>query len=159
MNIIIDPNKQKLFLYNDDQLLLSYDVSTSRSGLGEKEGSFKTPRGLHEVCEKIGHGAMINSVFVGRRLTGEIYSAILAAKEPNRDWILTRILRLSGLEPGKNQGGNVDTLKRMIYIHGTPESEPMDQPLSHGCIRMRNKDIIELFDLVLTGTKVLIHPG
>lgn len=115
-----------------------------------------TPRGMHRIRIKIGAGCPANAVFVGRRATGEIYSQGLAAQQPRRDWILTRILWLSGCESGRNRGGCVDTLRRFIYIHGCPDSEPMGEPASHGCIRMRNRDITELFDFVETGTPVVI---
>jgi lipoprotein-anchoring transpeptidase ErfK/SrfK len=97
------------------------------------------------------------SVFVGRRPTGEIWSPELAALHPDRDWILTRILWLSGLEPGRNRLGNVDSMRRYIYIHGTPDDQPMGVPASHGCVRMRNDELIELFNLVAPGTEVLIQ--
>lgn len=103
---------------------------------------------------KIGAGEPENAVFRGRRTTGEIYSAALAKAHPDRDWILTRILWLSGTEVGRNRLGEVDTMRRYIYIHGTPDTEPLGVPGSIGCIRMRNRDIIELFDLVPAGTRV-----
>ena len=125
-----------------------WSVSTASNGSGNQKGSGCTPLGRHKVKLKIGDSAPINSVFVGRRLTGEIYSETLAKQYPERDWILTRIIWLQGLESGFNRGGQVDTLSRFIYIHGTPDSEPMGMPKSHGCIRMRNRDLIELFDQV-----------
>lgn len=134
----------------------TYSVSTALNGVGSEKNSGKTPLGKHQVRAMIGAGAPINSVFVARRTTGEIYDSELAANNPNRDWILTRIIWLSGLEKGKNRLGNVDTMQRYIYIHGTPDTEPMGQALSHGCIRMRNSDIIELFDLISAHTLVEI---
>lgn len=131
-----------------------YPVSTSKHGTGERQGSFKTPRGRHQVRAKIGAGSAKGTVFVARRPTGEIWSESLARAEPNRDWILTRILWLSGLEPGHNRLGNVDTMRRYIYIHGMPDNAPCGEPGSIGCIRMRNDDIIELFDRVGIGTLV-----
>ena len=119
-------------------------------------GSGCTPRGLHTIRIKIGEGLPLNSVYKGRRPTGEIYSESLAKRHPDRDWILTRILWLSGKQHGFNRGGLQDTLRRYIYIHGCPESEPMGEPRSHGCIRMRNTDLIELFDRVEAGTEVNI---
>lgn len=104
----------------------------------------------------IGRGCALNTVFVGRRPTGEIYTPELAVQQPQRDWILTRILWLSGAESGFNRGGECDTLRRYIYIHGTPDSEPMGKPRSHGCIRMGNRDIAELADLVEPGDEVVI---
>lgn len=135
-----------------------YSVSTAINGIGELSGSGKTPQGWHRIAAKIGAGQPENAVFIGRRPTGEIYSDSLAKAEPGRDWILSRILWLQGLEVGRNRMGNVDTMRRYIYIHGAPDSEPMGQALSHGCIRMRNKDVIELFDLIEPGTEVWIQP-
>jgi hypothetical protein len=132
----------------------TYSVSTSKHGAGELHGSFKTPRGRHVVRAKIGAGAPLNAVFRGRRPTGEIYSAELARAHPKRDWILTRILWLSGTEIGKNRLGPVDTMRRYIYIHGMPDTEPLGVPGSIGCVRMRNADVVELFDLVPIGTTV-----
>ncbi len=132
-------------------------ISTAFNGAGEANGSGCTPRGRHQIRIKIGQGCPGGSVFQGRRPTGEIYTAELARKYPDRDWILSRILWLTGCERGRNRGGQTDTLKRFIYIHGTPDTEPMGQPLSHGCIRMRNTDIIELFDLVENSMPVIIQ--
>ncbi len=140
----------------DGRLLRSYAVSTSRLGAGERRGSHCTPRGRHVVRAKIGAGQPMNTVFVGRRPTGEIYSPALAQAEPGRDWILTRILWLSGCEPGRNRLGEVDTMRRYIYIHGTPDETELGRPGSIGCIRMGNRDIVELFDLVPAGTPVEI---
>lgn len=150
--IQIDLASQKLFLYRGNDLLLSYPVSTSRDGPGEAMGSGRTPRGPHRIRIKIGEGEPVNRVFAARRPTGEIYSPELGLQFPDRDWILTRILWLTGLEPGRNRGGNSDTLRRFIYIHGCPDSEPMGVPLSHGCIRMRNRDLLDLFERVDTKT-------
>lgn len=137
-------------------LLRQYAVSTAAKGPGERQGSNCTPRGRHVIRAKIGSGAPPNTVFVGRRPTGEIYSPELREKYPARDWILTRILWLSGCEVGFNRLGDVDTMRRYIYIHGTPDSVPMGTPGSIGCVRMRNSDLIELFDRVSTGTPVNI---
>ncbi len=134
-----------------------YPVSTSKHGAGEVRGSYQTPRGRHLIRAKIGAGAPLDSVFRGRRPTGEIYSAALAREFPDRDWILTRILWLSGTEVGRNRLGNVDTMRRYIYIHGTPDTEELGIPGSIGCIRMGNRDIVELFDLVPVGTIVDIN--
>jgi lipoprotein-anchoring transpeptidase ErfK/SrfK len=133
-----------------------YRVSTARNGPGELSGSNCTPRGAHLIRARIGAGAAPNTVFVGRRPTGEIWSPELQARFPGRDWILTRILWLSGLEPGRNRLGQVDTMRRYIYIHGSPDSVRMGEPGSIGCIRMRNADIIELFDVTPPRTPVLI---
>lgn len=134
-----------------------YAVSTALAGPNELQNSGGTPRGRHTVRAKIGGGEPLGAVFVGRRPTGEIYSEELAQRFPNRDWILSRILWLSGCEVGKNRLGNCDTMRRFIYIHGTPDTEPMGVAKSHGCIRMRNADVMELFDLVPAGTEVLIE--
>lgn len=131
-----------------------FAISTARKGSGQQKGSFCTPLGRHIVRAKIGAGSPPNTVFVGRRPTGEIYCAELAARFPGRDWILTRILWLSGCEPGFNRLGDVDTMRRYIYIHGSPDGVEMGKPGSIGCIRMRNADIIRMFDLVPAGTVV-----
>lgn len=133
-----------------------YPVSTSRHGTGELSGSYCTPRGRHIIRAKIGAGQPVDTVFVGRRPTGEVYSIELSDKYPNRDWILTRILWLSGCEVGFNRLGKVDTMRRYIYIHGSPDSVDMGKPASIGCIRMRNKDIIDLFEQVIPGMEVKI---
>ena len=135
----------------------SWPVSTSAKGAGQQVGSEQTPLGHHRIKACIGTGMQEGAVFVGRRPTGEIYSPQLALHHPGRDWILTRILWLSGCESGFNRGGDVDTMRRFIYIHGTPDSEAMGVPASHGCIRMRNRDLIELFELVEPGCPVFIH--
>jgi hypothetical protein len=133
-----------------------YVISTARNGAGERKGSFCTPRGQHVVRAKIGAGVPGNTVFVGRRPTGEIYGPELAKRFSGRDWILTRILWLSGCEVGFNRLGDVDTMRRYIYIHGSPDSTAMGTPGSIGCIRMRNSDIVELFDRIPVGTGVSI---
>jgi len=153
----ISIRQQVCRLWQADQVIFQAPVSTALNGPGEQKNSGCTPRGWHTIRACIGGRAQINSVFRGRRPTGEIYSAELAQQFPNRDWILTRILWLSGLEVGRNRLGNVDTMQRYIYIHGTPDSEPMGEPKSHGCIRMRNADVIALFDRVSAGTAVLIQ--
>lgn len=140
--------EQSLALLEDGHVLRRYSVSTSRNGPGEREGSFCTPRGEHVVRAKVGAGQPIKAVFVERRPTGEIWTPELAERFPERDWILTRILWLSGREPGKNRLGKVDTMRRCIYIHGSPDTAQMGKPGSIGCIRMRNADIAELFELV-----------
>ncbi|MDY6797461.1 MAG: L,D-transpeptidase [Pseudomonadota bacterium] len=133
---------------------IDYPVSTALNGAGEADGSGCTPRGRHYVRAAIGDGCVPGTVFVARRPTGEIWSPQVAALQPDRDWILTRILWLCGLEWGKNRGLGVDTFRRFIYIHGTPDTEPMGRPESHGCIRMRNTDILDLFSRVGPGTGV-----
>jgi len=133
-----------------------YPVSTAKNGVGERNGSFCTPRGRHIIRARIGSGCPENTVFVGRRPTGEIYTPELGEKFPGRDWILTRILWLSGCEPGFNRLGDVDTMRRYIYIHGSPDSVELGKPGSIGCIRMRNRDIVEIFERVAPGTPVQI---
>jgi lipoprotein-anchoring transpeptidase ErfK/SrfK len=155
-SITISIAQQTLSLEQDGKVLASWPVSTALKGAGNEQGSFQTPLGLHRIRAKIGAGQPLNTVFRGRRPTGEIFDARLADEFPGRDWILTRILWLCGEEHGVNRGGNVDSQRRYIYIHGTPDSEPMGEPRSHGCIRMRNRDVAELFERVPVGTPVLI---
>ena len=145
---------QTLIVRRGGGAVAEYAISSSKYGAGELSGSFRTPRGRHVIRAKIGTGAPLNTVFRGRRPTGEIYSAALAAAFPARDWILTRILWLSGTEVGRNRLGNVDTMRRYIYIHGTPDTEKLGVPGSIGCIRMSNRDLVALFDLVSVGTAV-----
>lgn len=140
----------------NDSLIKQYSISTAKNGPGEIFGSEQTPRGWHIIRAKIGAKQPPNTVFIQRRPTGEIYSPELKKIHPNRDWILTRIFWLSGLEVGKNRLGQVDTMRRYIYIHGTPDETPMGTPGSRGCIRMRNNELIELFDTVPVHTRVLI---
>ena len=147
---------QTLELREDGKTVRRYLVSTAKNGAGEKYGSFCTPRGRHITRAKIGADVPVNTVFVKRRPTGEIYNAELGGRFPGRDWMLTRLLWLSGCEPGFNRLGDVDTMRRYIYIHGSPDSAVMGQPGSIGCIRMRNPDLLELFDLVEPGTPVEI---
>jgi len=153
-SIVVQVPAQTLEVFDGASLLRRYPVSTSDRGTGEKNGSFCTPRGRHLVRARIGAGAPPNTVFVKRRPTGERYTPELAARFPSRDWILTRILWLSGCEPGFNRLGEVDTMRRYIYIHGSPDSAVMGSPGSIGCIRMYNRDIVELFDLIEPGTPV-----
>jgi hypothetical protein len=148
---------QQLVLHEANGERRVYQVSTALNGAGERVNSECTPRGLHRVRLVIGHGCPANAVFTGRRFTGEIYTEDLAESHPGRDWILSRILWLTGTEPGLNRGGECDTLRRYIYIHGTPDSEPVGIPRSHGCIRMRNRDVIDLARRVGPGTPVLIE--
>jgi len=157
--LVVDIDAQRLTLFIDARPVRRYPVSTGANGVGEDYGSGCTPRGLHRVRLRIGDGCPVGAVFRGRRPTGEIHDAALAAAHPERDWILTRILWLTGCEPGRNRGGSVDTLRRFIYIHGCPDSEPMGVPRSHGCIRMRNLDLIELFEQTPNGTLVEIRGG
>ncbi|MFA5627706.1 MAG: L,D-transpeptidase [Thiohalomonadaceae bacterium] len=154
--IKIDLAAQRLYLYDDNTEVFAWPASTAANGPGELNGSGCTPRGWHVIRARIGAGQAVNTVFIGRRPTGEVLTPELYAAAPERDWILTRILWLSGLERGKNRLGNVDTMRRYIYIHGTPDSEALTEPTSQGCVRMRNADIMQLFDHVAAGTRVLI---
>jgi len=157
MKISIDTASQRLALEDDaGKVLKTYPVSTAANGVGEQNGSFRTPRGRHIVRAKIGAGQPPGAVFVRRRPTGEVWSAELHRQHPGRDWMLTRILWLSGCERGRNRLGDVDTMRRYIYIHGAPDSAEMGRPGSHGCIRMRNADVIDLFERVPPYTPVEI---
>lgn len=157
MQIKVSISTQQLDLMDDSgRIIRRYPVSTASNGAGELAGSQCTPRGRHIVRAKIGDGAPLNAVFVGRRPTGEIYTPELGREAPERDWILTRILWLSGIEPGLNRLGDCDTMRRYIYIHGTPDERFEPVPGSHGCIRMRNRDLLELFNLVPPYTPVEI---
>lgn len=151
--------RQELELRRGGECLLRLPVSTARNGLGEGNGTGMTPRGWHCIRARIGAGCPPGAVFVGRRWTGEIWTPALQQQQPQRDWILSRILWLSGLEPGFNRLGEVDTMRRFIYFHGCPDSEPMGLPLSHGCIRLRNASVIELYERVPAGTRVWIGEG
>ena len=157
MKLVISVSQQMAYLLDDLEILLECAVSTALKGVGCEKGSNQTPLGKHIVRAKIGQDEPLNTVFIRRRPTGEIYTPDLGNAYPNRDWILTRILWLSGTEKGKNRLGNVDTMQRYIYIHGTPDTEPMGLALSHGCIRMRNSDLVKLFDLIAIGTPVVIE--
>ena len=155
--IHVDIGRQRLLLLRKDRVLEEFSVSTARNGPGERMNSECTPRGVHRIRIKIGAGCAENTVFVGRRPTGELCTAVLQARYPDRDWILTRILWLTGTKSGRNRGGEVDSLRRYIYIHGCPADAPLGMPGSRGCIRMRNSDLIALFDQVEAGTLVDIR--
>jgi hypothetical protein len=155
-HIVINIAQQSLQLMDAEKVLFSSRIASAKNGLGERFGSECTPRGWHSIRAKIGHDCPINTVFVGRRPTGEIFSEHLREQYPERDWILTRILWLSGLQVGFNRLGKSDTMRRYIYIHGCPDSDPMGIPSSHGCIKMRNTELLQLFSLVNAGTAVLI---
>ncbi|MBL8465888.1 MAG: L,D-transpeptidase [Thauera sp.] len=157
MRIRVDLGRQCLELFGKDGACIRrYAVSTGERGAGERSGSLCTPRGRHRIRARIGAGAPAGAVFRGRRPTGEVWSPEFAAAHPGRDWILSRILWLCGEEPGRNRGGEVDTMRRYIYLHGTGDDQPMGVARSHGCVRMRNRDVIELFELVPGGTVVEI---
>ena len=155
--ILISVAEQSLSLLDErGELEKRYAISTAAKGVGEANGSYCTPRGQHVIRAKIGAGQAENTVFVRRRPTGEIYTPELEVQFPKRDWILTRILWLSGCEPGINRMGTVDTMRRFIYIHGSPDNVAMGEPGSHGCVRMRNADVVDLFERVEPGTPVQI---
>ncbi|MGD2119859.1 MAG: L,D-transpeptidase [Chromatiales bacterium] len=156
LHIEISIARQQLCLLDDEAIVQCWPVSTAANGAGQQLDSGCTPTGQMHIRLKIGAGCTVNTVFVGRRPTGETYSEQLAQQQPARDWILTRIIWLTGNESGFNRGGNVDTLRRFIYIHGTPDTEPMGVAQSHGCIRMRNQDLIQLFEQVHNGMPVNI---
>jgi lipoprotein-anchoring transpeptidase ErfK/SrfK len=158
MRIAISIPSQELYLYGDNNhVIRQFRISSARNGIGQENGSFCTPLGKHIIRAKIGAGQPVNTVFVRRRPTGETYSPELGARYPGRDWILTRILWLSGCEPGFNRLGSVDTMRRFIYIHGSPDTVEMGKPGSIGCIRMNNEDLLDLFARVNPGTEVYIE--
>ncbi|TAN48550.1 MAG: L,D-transpeptidase [Methylococcaceae bacterium] len=149
-------SRQCLDVMRHGRIVQTYPVSTAKNGPGEQRGSYCTPRGWHRIRAKIGAGLPLGAVLAGRRFTGEIYEEALAAEQPERDWILSRILWLGGLEPGKNRYGAVDSTWRYIYLHGSPDHGVSGQPASHGCIRLKNHDIVELFEQTPAGTAVYI---
>ncbi len=155
--IRVSIDEQRLQLLERGEVVMDVAVATAANGPGEVMHSECTPRGRHRVRARIGDGCPENTVFVGRRPTGEIYSPALKAAHPGRDWMLTRILWLCGEEPGRNRLGQVDSMRRYIYIHGCPDEDPMGVPSSHGCVKMRNREVIELFDRVPAGTPVIIQ--
>jgi lipoprotein-anchoring transpeptidase ErfK/SrfK len=155
MKITVNIGRQTLELFDDaGKLLRSYAVSTALNGPGEEANSNCTPRGRHVIRARIGANQPANTVFVRRRPSGEIYTPELGLQYPERDWILTRILWLSGCEPGFNRLGSCDTMRRYIYIHATTDERGVGVPRSHGCINMLNADMLELFELVGVGTVV-----
>lgn len=156
-SIVVSVSNQTLTASTESGESIEYSISSAKNGVGQEFGSECTPIGQHTIRAKIGSDSPINTVFVGRRPSGEIYSEELAKLDPQRDWILTRILWLCGNEVGRNRLGDVDTMRRYIYIHGAPDSHTMGMPSSHGCIKMRNNHVVELFDRVAVGTKVLIN--
>jgi len=167
-SIIISIQQQRLVVYKNQKAQQSYMIASAKNGVGQIEGSECTPLGKHRISEKIGELSPENTVFIGRVVQVETYSEALALKHPDRDWILTRILCLQGMEEGYNSGLfagdskmqlSCDTQSRYIYIHGCPDSHPMQIPSSHGCIKMRNSDVIDLFDIVEVGDEVNIQLG
>lgn len=159
MHLVVSISQQTLTVLNaQSEIIAQFSISTAANGAGCQKNSGCTPLGRHIVRAKIGEGAPLNAVFVGRRPTGEICTPELMQQFPERDWIMTRILWLSGTELGVNRLGDVDTMQRYIYIHGTPDSNAMGVIGSHGCIRMRNTDVVQLFDMVDVGVTVDITP-
>ena len=157
-SIVVSVQNQQLHGFDaQGEAVFSCAVSTAKNGVGQLMHSECTPTGAHRIRAKIGAQQPLNTVFVGRRPTGEIYSSALAQAYPKRDWILTRILWLCGNEVGHNRGGNVDTQRRYVYIHGAPDSHAMGVASSHGCIKMHNNDIVRLFERVQIGTQVSIQ--
>ena len=153
----IDTARQQLRCWRGPKVLHECAISSGAAGAGERNGSGKTPHGWHYIRAAIGEGTPENSVFRGRRWTTEVFTPGLADASPTRDWILTRILWLCGLEKGVNRGGQVDSQRRYIYLHGTPPDQPMGVAASHGCIRLRNSDLLYIFSLALPGTPVWLH--
>jgi lipoprotein-anchoring transpeptidase ErfK/SrfK len=157
-SIRVNIGEQTLYLMNEQgDVEREYPVSTSKYGVGNESGSEKTPLGLHRIKDKIGGSMPINMVMVGREPKGLLQDCINEGMELPDDVITSRIMWLEGMEPGRNQGGYVDTYNRYIYIHGTSEENKIGTPASIGCIRMLNEDVIELYRLVDTGTEVLIE--
>ncbi|MBZ5488235.1 L,D-transpeptidase [Halomonas aquamarina] len=155
--IEIDTDCQQLRWWQGRDMLFECAVSTGKAGVGQQEGSGQTPHGWHYIRAAIGDGHPVDAVFRGRRWTGEVFTEALGEANPERDWILTRILWLCGLEKGINRGGQVDSQRRYIYLHGTPPDQPMGTPASHGCIRLRNSDLLYLFQRAVPGTPVWLH--
>jgi L,D-transpeptidase YbiS len=156
-HLLVNINEQTMNYYHSDELVKSYKISTAKNGIGSEMGSNKTPLGWHIIRAKIGDGMPIGTIFKGRRVISKIFDISMLESEPNNDWILSRILWLSGLEKGKNRLGNVDTMQRYIYIHGIGDESKIGKPNSQGCINMINEDIIELFDNIPTGSTVYIQ--
>jgi len=151
-------NQNLEVLDGNGHILNSFDISSAANGSGQMMGSECTPMGKHVIRAKIGDGQPVNTIYRGRRPTGEIYQPGMCEQQPDRDWILTRILWLSGCEQGFNRLGDVDSMRRYIYIHGTPDEVDLTVPGSKGCIRIKNNDLLKLFDLVSPGTKVeIVH--
>jgi lipoprotein-anchoring transpeptidase ErfK/SrfK len=152
----VSVSQQRLQLFSGREVLREYPVSTAAKGAGSQAGSQKTPLGRHQVHSKFGAGEPLGTIFESRRSTGRVATIHTAPVDLPEDVITTRILWLEGLEPGMNRGEGVDSRARFIYIHGTNEEGLIGRPASHGCVRLRNRDVAELFDLVATGTVVEI---
>ena len=155
--LLVNIEKQEMYLVKNDSIKKTYRISSSKYGTGNKSGSEKTPLGVHRIAEKIGANAEPNTIFVGRVDTRKEASIITDTLDVEADDVTSRILWLEGLEPGINKGKGIDSHERYIYIHGTPEEGLIGTPASHGCIRMHNSEVIELFNIVATGTFVVIE--
>ena len=154
--LFVSIENQILYEINKNQIIRTYDISSSKYGFGNKENSNKTPIGLHLIKKKFGDKVPIYGKFIGRKFYGKIATIFTDATKSETDDITSRILWLEGLEENINKGDGIDSYKRYIYIHGTSEEGLIGRPASHGCIRMKNKDIIELYDKIKIGTLVLI---
>ena len=152
--LMVDITTQSLIGFQKNQKVFSYPIATAKKGTGQKTGSYQTPLGLHTIHRKIGDKSPVNMIFKGRKAIGEIFNT--NKHDPQDDWVTTRILHLKGLEKGYNSGPGVDSYTRLIYIHGTPFEDSIGTPSSKGCIRMKNQDIIHLFDAVDEGDWVYI---
>jgi lipoprotein-anchoring transpeptidase ErfK/SrfK len=148
--------KQKLYLIENDRISAEYEISTAKNGLGNQRGSYQTPQGLHKVAEKVGADVKEYEVIKQKVPTGEVVQPVLEAKVTNIDLITSRAMHLSGMESGINKGGDIDSYKRGIFIHGTHEEGLIGTPASKGCVRMRNNDVIDLFERIEVGTFVII---
>jgi lipoprotein-anchoring transpeptidase ErfK/SrfK len=158
VSLLVRISEQSLYLLDElEEVVQKYAVSTSKYGVGNKEGSFQTPTGRHIVKEKIGGQVAMNEVFVGRKPLGVLEDLQARQADLPEDIITSRIMWLEGLEPGVNKGNDIDSYQRYIYIHGTSEEDKIGTAASHGCIRMRNDDVIDLFDQIETGCEVLIE--
>ena len=157
IKILVDISEQRLYLKSGEQTLVSYPISTSKYGEGSKENSFKTPLGNHIIKEKIGENAPINTIFISRINTKNIASIENKPKNTENDYVTSRIMWLEGEENGVNKGPGIDSYERYIYIHGTHEEGLIGVKASHGCIRMFNVDVIDLYDRIYNGTKVIIR--
>lgn len=153
---VVHVPSQQLYLFRGGALERSYPVSTSRFGVGNEDGSLKTPLGVHRVVQKIGDGVPSGTIFRGRVPTSEMARIFKSKIRIPNDFVTTRILQLEGLEPGINRGRGIDSYARHVYIHGTHEEGMIGQPASIGCIRMTNADVIELFDLIERDALVVI---
>lgn len=156
--VIVDVSEQQLSLYRDGQRIGHWPVSTSQYGIGNRQNSLRTPLGVHRVARMIGADAPLGTLFEARRNTGRTVTILKDDRPADGDYVTTRILWLEGLEPGVNKGAGIDSFQRYIYIHGTAEEGRIGRPASHGCVRMGNQAVVELFDQVQEGTLVEIRP-